>query len=99
VVVGAEEASMAVATEVEEASEAAAAAATEEVVVFVAATEVAFVAVTEVAFAAVTEVASVVDVEGLRAPRSLGKSIRGPNLRFITNATLQRRHQRSSARC
>jgi hypothetical protein len=84
VVVEAEGASMVVATEVEEAIEAAAAAAaTEEVVAFVA----------------VTEVASAVDVEGLRAPRSLGKSRRARNLRLITNMTLQRRHQHSAARC
>jgi hypothetical protein len=84
VVVEAEGASMVVATEVEEAIEAAAAAAaTEEVVAFVA----------------VTEVASAVDVEGLRAPRSLGKSRRARNLRLITNMTSQRRHQHSAARC
>jgi hypothetical protein len=52
-----------------------------------------------VAFVAVTEVASAVDVEGLRAPRSLGKSRRARNLRLITNMTLQRRHQHSAARC
>jgi hypothetical protein len=128
VVVEAEEASMAAATEVEEASEAAVAteveepsmvAATEAEEAFEAAAateaeEVSMVATTEVegvfeavaaaateevvAFVAVTEVASAVDVEGSRAPKSSGKSILGLNSYFISNSTLQRRHQRSSAR-
>jgi hypothetical protein len=92
VVVEAEEDSMVVVTEVEEAFEAAAAA-TEEVVAFVAVTEVV------VAFVAVTEVASAEDVEGLKVPRSLGKSRRARNLRLITNITSQRRHQHSATRC
>jgi hypothetical protein len=70
VVVGAEEASMVAATEVEEAFEAEAAAVTEAEEAFEAAAVIEEVA----AFVVVTEVASAVDVEGSRAPRSLGKS-------------------------
>jgi hypothetical protein len=95
VVVEAEEASMVVVTEVEEAFEAAVAA-TEAA----AAIEAAAAATEEVvAFVAVTEVASAEDVEGLKVPRSLGKSRRARNLRLITNITSQRRHQHSAARC
>jgi hypothetical protein len=94
VVVEAEGASMVVATEVEEAFEAAVAA-TEAAAVI----EVAAATEEVVAFVAVTEVASAVDVEGLRAPRSLGKFIWEPNFRLITNLTSQWRHQHSAARC
>jgi uncharacterized protein (UPF0179 family) len=94
VVVEAEEASMVVVTEVEEAFEAAVAA-TEAA----AAIEAAAATEEVVAFVAVTEVASAEDVEGLKVPRSLGKSRRARNLRLITNITSQRRHQHSAARC